>query len=193
MLSRPRVFTCFRVSWIRGRRWRVFPILSLLFSSSPSAVTEFIVAITINAIDSVLWSRLRSHIGKEGFEGVKPPFTHLNTAAAILLVMRVFRSCASGLYGLPSGVFRRRTNALQLTNSMAMRGNGLLLKAAAAFMSSGPKVLSIGDTLIATVALAKVNSFLPSMPVKGNYCQSSEPFSSQVVWCAHDIDPQFIR
>ena len=67
---------------VDGEHVRRSAVARLLELGRPSAVLRAVVAVIVDAVETVLGRRARTHVLEEGFEGV-PPFAHLDAAATV--------------------------------------------------------------------------------------------------------------
>ena len=77
-------------------------IYSLLLRCCPTAVSGFVVAIIVNAIESEA-GRLFAHVSKEIFKR-KPAFADGDTAAAVIDITALLTVAASGQHPVPANV-----------------------------------------------------------------------------------------
>lgn len=132
-------------------------IVSLLFSSAPSAIRRFIMSIVVDPINShALW--LSPHIDKKILETIKPTITHNNPAPTIIMVKTIVRVIAPLFNAAPRLIGRACRKAalgvglMKFTRSCRSL---LFMKAATGLNEPSAQVASSYFFSIPTIAQAK--------------------------------------
>jgi hypothetical protein len=81
-------------------------ILHLLRTCSPAAISWFVIAIIVSAIQCQFWMWTQSHISNKIAE-IFPTFTHLDSSTTPVFPFCVVRICASLNHSSPNAIFRR--------------------------------------------------------------------------------------
>lgn len=89
----------------KGVKLSVSSISTLLFRSSPSNITWFVIAIWVNTIKRVMWRWGASYIFKEILERVKPTVTNIYALSTIIYKAVLTLFCTSSFHTTPGEVF----------------------------------------------------------------------------------------
>lgn len=84
-----------------------FLISELLFPRRPSAIAGSIIAISIDAINRVIFGGLFAHIRQECFKTIGPTITHFNATRSIQWIRNVSSVLAAINHTPPRVIFRR--------------------------------------------------------------------------------------
>ena len=126
------------------------PVSGLFRPCSPFAISGFIIAIVINALNAVRRRWSWSHIGQKVFKPA-PSFTDLNSTTPVVFIARVSITSASGVKKTPNAMF---WSACQFVGD----GTKLLLfplQASATFCISKAKPFSWINLLVPAFAKTK--------------------------------------
>lgn len=82
-------------------------VIALLRICSPSAIFRTIVSVYVDAINTMLWRRTFTHIGKKILKRVTPTVANSYTTCAVVFIMAIVRVVTFLLYRLPCFIFGR--------------------------------------------------------------------------------------
>lgn len=137
------------------------PILCLLFWICPTAISRFIIAIVVDAIQGCSWWS-RTHVRQECFKRI-PAITNLNSSSAVIFVSIVPGIQASVSHGRPGSPFSRFTFAM--AHGFSSFTGGFISQATTASGFTSTKFIAIDMLEVQAFALAKpINRpvFLPN-------------------------------
>lgn len=159
-------------------------IRGLFLGCRPSAITLFVVAVVVDALNGMSGRRPRTHIQVEGAERLAPFCANPNTSAAIAVKGMLLRVLASLDHVRPCEVFRRAVHAV--TN----------LVDRVPFAAVTPARLNIAHLQVVCGSILRLTTVTEATPFRAlslvtawrwfQYNQSSEPLSFEVrSWWGH--------
>ena len=152
-------------------------IIGLYICRYPAAVARLIVAVAINAIESVAHTGARANVFQKGREGIAPTLTYFDTASAVKMIPGSDRVCAPLNHVRPNGILRC------VNHSMMLFGLRPVAKAAACCGVSSSKTLSHYCYRPSAIASAQPCGFIPGnlADVSVNN-QTAKPLASHVLY-----------
>lgn len=146
-------------------------VVGLGFWCRPSAVLWCVVAIVVDAVETVTGRRLRSHVLDEVLERSLPSLADFDSAPPIAVVVRAFLVGAPVDHAVPADVFRGSVQAM----FCELLSGFIFLEASTAFGPSLPETLSYDFSRCSAVTEAE-----PTSRFASEVFQDSEPADLQI-------------
>jgi hypothetical protein len=145
-------------------------ISRLFFAGYPSAIVRFIVAIIVNSVNAVGWTRARAHVLKKCLERFSPPIANHYTSATIIVKAHATRKMASPSHSNPNSKFR----VMRLAVYRSSFDSKFSFQTATAFSLSLFKRIRGRDGCIAAYAKAFPSRSVSLFFCETNYCKPPE-------------------
>lgn len=130
----------------------------LLFSGRPPTVCGFVIPVTINAVDRMIFAGARPHVGEEILKR-SPALANLDPAPAVQIKVVLARVSAALDHAAPNLVFRSGRPTTANRNCHSVRdvafADNVSVEAPAALGIPGSEIVDASDYLSAAIALAK--------------------------------------
>lgn len=95
-----------------GEFYRLSAVANLLSRSRPAAVLRAVIAVVVNAVDRVLGTWLRPHVGKEVLKRFQPSLADCDASTAVAGEFVVVSAVASAIDRLPARMLRSPSHAV---------------------------------------------------------------------------------